>query len=139
MSTTEHTHAPAITRKPGRAANVGLWVLQAGLAVQFAGGGIMKVIGAPGMVEMFTDIGAGQWLRYVVGILEIAGAVGLLIPLLSSLAALGLAAVAVGAVITNVFLLEESPWLPLVLLVVAAVIAWARRSRTSSLVDMLRR
>jgi len=139
MSTTVHTNAPANTRKPGRATNVGLWVLQAGLAVQFAGGGIMKVIGAPVMVEMFTEIGAGQWLRYVVGVLEIAGAVGLLIPLLSSLAALGLAAVVVGAAITNVFLLEESPWLPLALLVGAAVIAWARRSRTSSLVDMLRR
>ena len=39
---------------------------------------------------------------------------------------------------TNQFLLEESPWLPLALLVVAAVIAWARRS-SSILVDMLRR
>ncbi|MFC5091395.1 DoxX family protein [Amycolatopsis plumensis] len=114
-------------------------MLQTGLALQFAGGGIMKVTGTPVMVEMFTEIGAGQWLRYVVGALEIAGAVGLLIPLLSSLAALGLAAVVVGAAITNVFLLEESPWLPLALLVGAAVIAWARRSRTSSLVDMLRR
>ncbi|MFB9686516.1 DoxX family protein [Amycolatopsis plumensis] len=139
MSTTVHTNAPAITRKLGRATNVGLWVLQTGLALQFAGGGIMKVTGTPVMVEMFTEIGAGQWLRYVVGALEIAGAVGLLIPLLSSLAALGLAAVVVGAAITNVFLLEESPWLPLALLVGAAVIAWARRSRTSSLVDMLRR
>ena len=39
---------------------------------------------------------------------------------------------------TTQFLLEESPWLPLALLVVAAVIAWARRS-SSILVDMLRR
>ena len=39
---------------------------------------------------------------------------------------------------TNQFLLEESPWLPLALPVVAAVIAWARRS-SSILVDMLRR
>jgi uncharacterized membrane protein len=74
----------------------------------------------------------------VVGVLEVAGAVGLLIPLVSSLAALRLAAVMVGAAMTNQFLLEESPWLPLALLVVAAVIAWARRS-SSILVDMLRR
>jgi hypothetical protein len=40
---------------------------------------------------------------------------------------------------TNQFLLEESPWLPLALLVVAAVIAWARRSSNSILVDILRR
>jgi hypothetical protein len=43
-----------------------------------------------------------------------------------------------GAAMTNQFLLEESPWLPLALLVVAAVIAWARRS-SSILVDLLRR
>lgn len=45
----------------------------------------------------------------------------------------------VGAAMTNPFLLEESPWLPLALLVVAAVIAWARRSSNSILVDILRR
>jgi hypothetical protein len=44
----------------------------------------------------------------------------------------------VGAAMTNQFLLEESPWLPLALLVVAAVIAWARSSN-SILVDILRR
>ena len=71
--------------------------------------------------------------------LEVAGAVGLLIPFLSSLAALRLAAVMVGAAMTTQFLLEESPWLPLALLVVAAVIAWARRSSNSILVDILRR
>ena len=47
-------------------------------------------------------------------------------------------AVMVGAAMTTQFLLEESPWLPLALLVVAAVIAWARRS-SSILVDTLRR
>ena len=35
--------------------------------------------------------------------------------------------------------MEESPWLPLALLVVAAVIAWARRSSNSILADILRR
>lgn len=75
----------------------------------------------------------------MVGVLEVAGAVGLLIPLVSSLAALRLAAAMVGAAMTTQFLLEESPWLPLALLVVAAVIAWARRSSNSILVDILRR
>ena len=82
---------------------------------------------------------SGAPFAYWVGVLEVAGAVGLLIPLLSSLAALRLAAVMVGAAMTNQFLLEESPWLPLALLVVAAVIAWARRSSNSILVDILRR
>ena len=43
----------------------------------------------------------------MVGVLEVAGAVGLLIPLLSSLAALSFAAVMVGAAMTNQFLLVD--------------------------------
>jgi hypothetical protein len=44
----------------------------------------------------------------------------------------------VGAAMTNQFLLQDSPWLPLAL-VVAAVIAWARRFSNPILVDILRR
>ena len=84
---------------------------------------------------MLNDISSQRSAHLV----TVAGAVGLLIPLLSSLAALRLAAVLVGAAMTNQFLLEESPWLPLAVLVVAAVIAWARRSSNSILLDILRR
>jgi putative oxidoreductase len=107
--------------------NVALWVLQAVLALQFAGGGLAKLAGSPELVQLFADIGAGQWLRYVVGALEVAGAVGLLVPRLSRLAALGLAALMVGATVTNLFIIHERPWLPVGLLLVATVIAWGRR------------
>jgi uncharacterized membrane protein YphA (DoxX/SURF4 family) len=121
-----------------RAANVALWVLQAVLAFQFAGGGLLKLTGSPELVALFATIGAGQWLRYLVGALEVAGAVGLLVPRLSGLAALGLAALMVGATITNLFI-GESPWLPVGLLLVSAVLAWGRRSRTRALAGRLRR
>ena len=122
----------AATRKApaARRVNVALWVLQAVLALQFAGGGLAKLAGSPELVELFADIGAGQWLRYVVGALEVARAVGLLVPRLSGLAALGLAALMVGATVTNLFIIGERPWLPVGLLLVAAVVAWGRRSRT---------
>ena len=110
-----------------RPVNVALWVLQAALAVQFAAGGLAKLAGAPELVELFASIGAGPWLRYVVGALEVAGAVGLLVPRLSRLAALGLAALMAGATVTNRFVIHERPWLPVGLLLVAAVIAWGRR------------
>jgi putative oxidoreductase len=117
------------TRKApvARPVNVALWVLQAALALQFAAGGLAKLAGAPELVELFASIGAGQWLRYVVGALEVAGAVGLLVPRLWRLAALGLAALMVGATVTNLFVIHERPWLPVGLLLVAAVIAWGRR------------
>ena len=129
------------TRKApsGRPVSVALWVLQAVLAFQFAGGGLLKLTGSPEMVELFATIGAGQWLRYVVGALEVAGAVGLLVPRLSGLAALGLAALMLGATVTNLFIIGESPWLPLGLLLVAAVIAWGRRSQTRAVAARLQR
>jgi uncharacterized membrane protein len=85
------------------------------------------------MVEMFATIGFGQWFRYAVGALEIAVAVGVLIPRLSGLAALGLACLMVGATATNLFVLGASPLLPVGLLLVSALVAWGRRSRTRAL------
>lgn len=126
MSNVAATDQPRTVR-PG---NLALWVLQAALAFQFAGAGLVKVTGSPEMVDLFATIGAGQWLRYLVGALELAGAVGLLVPVLSGLAALGLAALMVGATATNLLVLGVSPWLPIGLLLASAVVAWARRSRT---------
>ena len=114
----------------GRVLNVALWALQVGLALVFAMAGLSKVFGDPTMVGMFADIGVGQWFRYVVGALEVAGAVGVWIPRLSGLAALGLVCLMAGAVFTNLFVLGASPLLPLVLFAVSALVAWGRRSGT---------
>ncbi len=76
------------------------------VALQFAGGGWLKLSGAPAMVEMFATIGAGQRLRVLVGALEIAGAIGLVIPRTAGLATLGLSGLLVGAIATNLFILN---------------------------------
>ena len=128
---TREAASPATNR--GRVLNVALWALQALLALQFAMGGLAKVFGDPAMVEMFATIGIGQWFRYVVGALEIAGAVGVLVPRLSGLAALGLACLMAGATLTNLFVLGASPLLPLVLLLVSALVARGRRARAEAL------
>ena len=65
--------------------------------------------------------------RYAVGLVELAGGVGLLIPRLCGLAALGVTALLVGATVTNVAI-DVAPWLPLVLLLVAATVAYVRQS-----------
>jgi putative oxidoreductase len=112
-----------------RALSIALWALQALLAVMFVMAGLSKVFGDEAMVEMFATIGIGRWFRYLVGTLEIAGAVGVLIPRLSGLAALGLACLMVGAVVTNVFVLGASPLIPIALLVVGGMVAWVRWPR----------
>jgi hypothetical protein len=92
MSTILKNSSETVAHTPGRASSIGVWILQVVLAAIIVGGGISKLAGDPVMVDMFADIGAGQWLRYLAGALEVAGGVGLLIPALAGLASLGLAA-----------------------------------------------
>jgi len=124
------TTIPATT---GRARNIALWVLQGLLAAFFlAASAAPKLYGEPTAVEIFDEIGVGQWFRYVVGGLEAVGAIGLVIPRVAWLAALGLAAVMVGAVVTSLFVLNAGllTLMPLILLVLVGVVAWGRRPRT---------
>ena len=124
------TRAPA---SRGRGRTIGLWVLRALLAAQFASAGILKLVGAESMVTMFDDIGAGSWLRFLVGILEIAGAIGLLVPRLVGLAALGLVGLMAGAAVTRAAVLDGAPVIEIVFLVLAGIVAAAYWSETKAL------
>jgi len=124
---------PSTPASRSRVPSIALWVLQALLALVFAMAGQAKVGSDPAMVEMFATIGVGQWFRYVVGALELAGAVGVLIPRLSGLAALGLVGLMAGATLTNVLVLGTSPLSPISLLLVSGAVAWGRWPRTRTL------
>lgn len=105
--------------------NIALWILQIALAAYFVYSGYLLF--GDDFVKKFDEIGFGQWLRYVTGVLEIAGAIGLLIPRLCGLAALGLVCVMIGASATELFLLAKGDaQLPLILLVASAVVAAGR-------------
>lgn len=136
---TSGTRAASATKSRRRAVNFALWALQTLLALMFAMSGFAKVGGDAAMMEMFATIGIGQWFRYVVGALEIAGAVGVLVPRLSGLAALGLVCLMVGATLTNVFVLGTSPLLPISLMLVSVLVAWGRWPRTTALAGELKR
>jgi uncharacterized membrane protein len=137
-ATTKTGGTPTTVRRTrGRVLGIALWTLQVLLALQFASGGVLKLAGDPAMVAMFADIGVGQWLRYLVGGLEIAGALGLLVPRLSGLAALGLVGLMVGAAATNALVLGTSPLLPILLLLLAALVAWVRRERIGTVLGNL--
>jgi putative oxidoreductase len=130
---TSGTPAARATSRQHTVSIFALWVLQVVLAIMFAMAGFAKVGGDQAMVQMFATIGIGQWFRYLVGALEIAGAVGVLISRLSGLAALGLLCLMAGAILTNVLVLGTSPLLPIVLMVVSALVAWGRWPRTRTL------
>jgi uncharacterized membrane protein len=114
--------------RPGKAVSIVAWVLQVGLALAIAPGGLLKLIGDPAMVDLFADIGAGQWMRYLVGICELAGGIGLLVPKVRALAAVGLFLLLVGATIINLFVIDETILVSGILAVVALVIVYLRRS-----------
>ncbi len=128
------TDRPATGKRTARARKVAVGVVQITLAAQFIAGGASKLAGTEQMVALFDDIGAGHWLRLLVGVLEIAGGLGLLIPRLSGLAATGLIALMAGAVVTNLFVLGIPPVMPLVFAVLAGVVAVSRRAQLTALV-----
>lgn len=121
-----------------RDGNIMAWVLQGLLAVYYLYSAYTLVF-TDDHVRKFDEIGFGQWYRYTPGVLEIAGAIGLLIPVLCGLAALGLTGLMVGAVFTEIFLVEKGDAiLPALLLVICAVLAWYRRDTIRALFGHLR-
>ena len=102
-----------------RVRNAGLWILQIAGAAMFFMAGTPKLTGAENMIQVFTAVGLGQWLRYFTGLLELIGA-----------AALWLTAVMVAAVIAHLTVLGGSPAIALSLLIAMAIVAWGRRERT---------
>jgi uncharacterized membrane protein YphA (DoxX/SURF4 family) len=120
---------PNVRREPGRAANIGLWVLQIAAAAMFLSAGLPKLAGDPKMVAFFSALGLGQWFRYLTGSLEVLGAMLLLIPGLSAFGAVILTCVMIGAVFTHLFVIGGNPATAIVLLIASAAIAWGRREQ----------
>jgi putative oxidoreductase len=112
-----------------RVALIALWSVQVLLAAMFLLSGGSKLAGAAPMVALFDAIGLGQWFRHVTGSIEVASAVALLVPALAPFGATALAATMVGAVATHVFIVGGSPAVPVVLLVGALGVVWARRDQ----------
>jgi uncharacterized membrane protein YphA (DoxX/SURF4 family) len=138
MNTTTVTARPAA--HPGGRANTLLWAAQIVLAVFFAFAAVPKLAGAHTAVTMFGQIGAGPWLRYLVGTAELAGAAGLLIPRLAGLAAAGLAADMAGASIINAAVLHSSAVAMTVPLCAAfTLIAASRRAQIRNLAAAITR
>lgn len=116
-----------------------LELTEVSLAVVFLLVGGAKLIGRPDMIVLFDDIGLGQWLRYVTGMLEVSGATLLLVPLLSGPSALALGAIMVVATLIELLVLHRPPVAALACLSGHAFVAWSRLSHSPhSLVRPLR-
>jgi uncharacterized membrane protein YphA (DoxX/SURF4 family) len=112
-----------------RVKTIALWTASGLLALLYLFSGAMKFL-SPDAVEGFAKMGYPDWFRVLIGLGEIGGGLLLLVPRLAALGAAGLAIIMAGAAYTH-FKAGEVPqgFIPLVLLVVLVLIAYARWPR----------
>jgi putative oxidoreductase len=118
---------------PGKGLNIALWGVQVLLALAFVGAASGKLLGQPEMVRLYEVIGVGQWFRYVTGIVELAGAVLILMPKTRVIGAGLLAGTMLGAIATHVFVLHSAPTAPVVLSALVSFVLWGRRGELAKL------
>jgi putative oxidoreductase len=111
----------------GRLLNILLWCVQALLALEFVGVSSAKLMGISEMVALFTTVGFGRWFRYVTGILELTGAVLIVVPRTRSIGAALLATIMLGAITAHLFILHVPPTAPVVLFLLSGFVVWGRR------------
>lgn len=117
---------------------IGLWTLTVMLAAFFFLAGGLKLRGVPSQVENFAHWGYAEWFLYVVGTVEAAGAIGLLVPRLAGFAAPLLGGVMLGASLTHLVHHEmKAVPIPLVILGLLAVVGYARRGPIVALYERL--
>jgi uncharacterized membrane protein YfcA len=118
--------------------NLALWIIAGVLAFAFAGSGILKLVQPK---DKLVESGVGGWAAdwspqsiKLIGVAEILGAIGLILPALVHvapalvpLAAVGLIVVMLGAAVVHTRRHELSNVaINIVLLILAAVVAWGR-------------
>jgi uncharacterized membrane protein YphA (DoxX/SURF4 family) len=104
------------------------WTLQILAATVFLAAGGAKLAGVPMMVAIFDQIGVGQWFRVVTGLVEVIGAILLLVPITAAFGGLLLAATMFVGMLIHLFVIGGNPVPATVLLVVTATIAWLNRT-----------
>jgi putative oxidoreductase len=111
----------------GRPLDILLWCVQAFLALVFVSASWAKLMGQPEMVALFTGVGVGQWLRYVTGILELTGAILIMLPQTRRMGAALLATIMLGALTAHLVILHVPPTTPGVLFLMSGFVVWGRR------------
>jgi putative oxidoreductase len=126
-----------MTYSPSRRRVVGAWIIQGLLAAAFLAAGGAKLAGVAMMVQIFDQIGMGQWFRIVTGLVEAIGAVALVVPGFAALGAAWLGATMFFAVLTHLFILHSSAMPALILLTLNVLVVWLRRDQLVAVLAFL--
>src|SRR4051812_3859884 len=114
--------------------NVALWIRQSALALVFLGAGSSKLIMSAEQMTSQSEIDFPLWFLRFIGVCEVAGALGLILPSVSRirtgltpLAACGLIVIMTGAVTLTALSMGVAPaTFPLVVGIAAAFVAYGR-------------
>ncbi|MCQ4200986.1 DoxX family protein [Streptomyces coelicoflavus] len=139
MSDTTASPARTVTAR-GRGLRIALRGVQVLLAVFFAvASALPKLIAHSSASDTFAEMGWGTAGMYAIGVLELAGAVALLVPVLQSVAATALSALMVGAFVVQLTYFDgENAATPLILMVPLLIVARARRGHNEELRRLVR-
>ena len=85
----------------GRVSKILVWVLQVLLGALFLMSAVPKLMSNPGAVQMFQDFGYPDNFYLLIGVIEVVGAILLLIPVLAAYGASVLAVIMIGASVTH--------------------------------------
>ena len=105
------------------------------LTLAFVAAGGAKIIGVDMMVATFDQVGLGQWLRYLTGIIELGGAVLLWLPGLQAIGAMVLGGTMVGAVLPHLLILGPSAVPAIVLGILCAAVLYLHRDQIATLLS----
>lgn len=112
-----------------KARTIALWVLKILTAMGFTIAGTVKITGNPQMIKNFEDWGYPAGFYLVIGVLELTGAILLLIPKTTFYAIIGLVTIMIGAVVTHLLHDPIQDILgPVIYLVLLSGIAYLRKS-----------
>lgn len=129
----------AATYRPGKIRNRVLWTLQIVLGLFFiiASGGPKLVIPHILMENPPANMTIPLGLLIFIGVAEVAGGIGLMVPRLSALAAAGLSVLTVLAAATQAFI-ADLPGMAIFPLVLAAIFAWIAYERRATITALTR-
>jgi hypothetical protein len=114
--------------------NIFVWIVQVLLAAIFALQGVLLISPPEAMKVVFDALPFSRGFMVVIGVLDVLGAIGLILPWalnfqprLTPLAAAGLTIIMIGAVVTHLMRGEIAQAIPaLIIMVLSAFVAYAR-------------
>jgi uncharacterized membrane protein YphA (DoxX/SURF4 family) len=120
--------------EPSKGKVIATWILSGLIALVMIMAGGSKLAAVPEQVKGFAAMGYPSWFIYVAGVIEIGGAILLLIP---KTAAFGILLLGATMIVATLSVLKMGDFahapIPFVFVVIIGIIAWLRQDKLRAL------